>query len=189
MKKVILTLLIVSIGMIAGAQDEIKHNRIYGGFSIMNTLHSNFKALGDGPGASTNGMFGYEYRINSKWSVGLDAYLGIAVATGIDNSPNPDYDAALAHFTFLTKGRYSYLNKTKGTKSSRLWSGLGLGFASVGLSYTDYIGNNPETFGGSGFAYQIDALGAETNWKWFSIWSELGYGYQGVIKFGIGVNW
>lgn len=189
MKKLLLSLFLMSIGMIAEAQDQIKHHRIYGGFSIFNTLHSNFISMGDGLGLSTNGMMGYEYRINQKWSVGIDAYLGLAVATDINNFPNPNYDAALAHFTFLTKGRYSYLNKNKENKSSRLWSGLGIGFISAGVSYTDYVGNNPVTFAGSGFAFQLDALGAETRWKWFSIWSELGYGYQGVFKLGIGVNW
>jgi len=191
MKKAQLLTLIMLVGMAAGAQKEdFQKHRIIAGFSTVNGISNSLKSLGDDPGFSTNFMIGYHYRFDEKWSAGGNVYLGIIGINGINNNPFPSYDAAVGYMSIMAKNHYRWKEFKNETISTRLYSGVGIGFYSLSVTLTDYSGlNESEVETTSGYSYQVDLIGAETAWKHFGVWSVLGFGYEGILKVGASVNW
>lgn len=192
MKRIILSLLMLlvagtmtaqTINQNMSAEDARLKYRVYAGGSLVSLLHMQLIDIGS-EGAALNGMAGFEYFNTPKVSFGLSSYLGIVAITNIPYATFQGtgyYDAGVAHFSILGTLNYSWLEQGK----HRIYSGLGLGFVNFGVNATDGVDSETVSIPGS-FGYQLNLIGAETTYgKHFGLWTELGIGIQGNVKFGL----
>ena len=127
-------------------------------------------------------LLGYRYFPSEKFSIGIDvAYTKI-------NDVVKSHDTVVVgnierHFyTLAPYAVYNYIKKEK----FRLYSGIGLGYA---FGKDNYKPNNGaeenENFGR--IAYQLNAIGVRFGTK-VGGYVEFGYGYKGMLNFGVSVK-
>jgi hypothetical protein len=115
-------------------------------------------------------ILSYNHYAREKFSWG---FTGIyeKVTTTYKN-PADEYDWTA--LTFMANGKYYYISNS----SVRLYSGIALGYSNLNSKSSLTNDNNGV------FAFQLNALGIRFGNR-VGVLSELGFGYEGVVKAGI----
>lgn len=124
-------------------------------------------------------VIGYNHYVNDKWSVG-GLYSNTSLNGSISSSGTPPVTAYYqnTYNTVMLRTDYHYLTGHK----LQLYSGI-----AAGVSFTQSKpdkGSTGEKSSATDFAYQLNALGLRYGTDW-GIFAELGFGYNGVLSFGI----
>jgi hypothetical protein len=129
--------------------------------------------------ASFMGTFNIQYDrvISEKYSVGLSLVLE-SIKKDVSR-PNMIYSDGYQakYFTILTNASYLYLRKEK----LELYGRLGVG---VSFSKEEFVEQNVSKESVL-FAYQVSPIGVRLGKKFF-FQAEAGFGYVGIISFGVG---
>ncbi len=150
---------------------------IAGIFGVFITLGEFTTQLESGTGAI---VLGYRYSLKDKISVGLDgSYTKLKGFLKVEGNAVGDINK---HFyTIAPYVSYNYVKK--GNLS--MYSGIGLGYAFVKNVYTTDDGSEIKNTGE--FAFHINAFGVRYGNK-ICAFAEAGYGYKGIMNFGVSIN-
>ena len=185
MKKIYLVLALALTTTLVNAQTAKNKMRIMLGYGFPNVPAA---VLGDDVDTKTGPyQIGYKLFLSDNFSVGLmynTASATTKTAVGIDENLNPySYNFDLSFSTFLTQLDYSWANKP----THNWYSGLSLGYSNVSakVNVTTGSGNPTFTAASSGLAYHLTLVGYHgTLGKGFGVYSELGYGFNGIFNGG-----
>ncbi|MCC6286895.1 MAG: hypothetical protein IT249_03335 [Chitinophagaceae bacterium] len=114
----------------------------------------------------------YNRYISNRFSVGVTGIYTKATVTY--RVPSAKFDWAI--FTALLNAKYNYVHDPL----FHMYSGL-----SAGCSFNNIIGSAEGK--NDAFAYQLRLLGARFGAK-FGAFAELGYGYEGILKAGVSLE-
>ena len=185
MKKIYLILALVSSTVIVNAQTAKNKMRIMVGYGLPNIPAA---IIGDVDTKTGPYEIGYKVFLSDKFSIGLMYnYASASTKTALDYDPNGNaysYNFDVSFSTFLTQLDYAWVNKT----SHNWYSGLSLGYANVTANLNLITGSSNPTFtaANSGFAYHLTLVGYHgTLGKGFGVYSELGYGFNGIFNAGL----
>ncbi len=161
------------------------------GMSSYHPILNAFENLGDGKGGGFCLMLRGSSFMNKKKTISLTSDFVLLKAKIVDYAYYDEYynvryaNINYTGYGFIEKIDFHWLR----TKTGSFYSGLGIGYiignisASNGKEYIDI--NNI-----LGLAWQLDALGIQSRLAPnFGLFSELGYGYEGVFQFGVQFMW
>ena len=125
-------------------------------------------------------VLGYRYSVREKISIGLDgSYTKLKSVLKVGGEVVGNLNKH-----FYTIAPYVSYNYVKNGNLS-MYSGIGLGYAFVKNVYTTGDGN--EIVNTGEFAFHINAFGVRYGNK-ISAYAEAGYGYKGIMNFGVCIN-
>ncbi len=175
--------LLLCVTFTTNAQTDYKQS-IQIGTSFYNPITSTIKNLGNtNKSQSTlflrfNSFFGSD----NQWNLGITT--GILSASTLQLDGADSYALDFLGISGIANVNYHWYRDDKGT----FYSGAGLGFLTGSINSSDFFDyNSSDVFGA---AYQITLIGVQAKvYKALGIYSELGFGTEGVFQTGLQFRW
>lgn len=183
MKNLFIALLMLCVAFTTNAQTDYKQS-IQIGTSFYNPITSAIKNLGNtNQSQSTlflrfNSFFG----ANNQWNLGITT--GILSASTMQLDGVDSYTLDFLGVSGIANVNYHWYRDKSGT----FYSGAGLGFLTGSINSSGFFDSNTSDVFGT--AYQITLIGVQAKvYKALGLYSELGFGTEGVFQTGLQFRW
>lgn len=173
MKKFLLTLVIAVLGVASASAQKAEISVGYGAYTQMDAMnmHDDWHGVNTAWGALTAAV---NFRVAPKFWIGPSYTFSSCSTTGGSNASH------IAYHAVMFNGRYHYFQN----RGLKLYGKLG-----VGVEISHFMPKFDDSYDKVYCAFQITPIGLQYDFnRTVGIYSELGFGAQGVVQVGLKFN-